>query len=134
VATTAGAGPGLLSVRASLSPRLLGGVMLGFAAAPGATFVPGLRMDWVLVPEEHLNLSLGGALSMDLHSTGGLGGVSYRIGPSLELFTRDWPNVGFLLDFGLAGLLVAGGGDRGAAAGIATAVSPFGGGGIHYYF
>jgi len=125
---------GLLSVRASLSPRVLAGVMLGFAAAPGVVFQPGLRFDWVVVPEEHMNVSVGGALAMDLRSTGGLEGVTYRLGPSVELFTSDWPNLGFLIDFGFSGLLVSGVRGAGERSGISTGFSPFGGAGLHYYF
>jgi hypothetical protein len=125
---------GLLSVRAALSPRVLAGAMLGFSAAPGVAFQPGLRFDWVVVPEERMNVSLGAALAMDLRSTGGLQGVTYRLGPSFELFTSDWPNLGFLLDFGFSGLLSGGVRGLGQRAGISTVLSPFGGAGLHYYF
>ena len=124
--------PAQLSVRApSLHPRLMAGVLLGFAAGPGVTVVPGLRVDWVLIPEAHMNLSVGGAASVIVGSEG-FGGVKYRVGPSVELFHGDWPNLGLLLDVGFAGAVGTGGLDFTSA--VQTSVSAFGAAGLHYYF
>ncbi len=124
--------PAQLSVRApGIHPRLMAGVLLGVAAGPGATFVPGLRVDWVLIPEAHMNLSVGGAASVVV-GTEGFGGLKYRAGPSLELFHSDWPNVGFLFDIGLSGAVGTGQYDLTPA--VQTGVSAFGSAGIHYYF
>lgn len=121
-----------LSARAALSPRAIGGLMLGFSASPSVAFAPGVRFDWVLVGEEHMNLTAGGAMSIDLR-TSGLRAFRYRLGAGFELFTSDWPNLGFLLDFGFRGALGPDGNDS-AEPGITTGVTPFGAAGVHYYF
>jgi hypothetical protein len=130
-----GGGPAQLSAKAALSPRLHGSVLLGFSAGSGlgATFVPGAKLSFVLVPEEHLNFYGAFAMGLDLRSVGGLRAFEWRLGPGVELFASEWPHLGFAVEFGLAGSLVAAGNpDRRPA--IATATTGFGGAGIHYYF
>lgn len=125
--------PEQLSVRVALNPRVMAGVLLGVRSDPHAAFCPGLKFDWVLVPEEHMNFFVGLAFALDLRTTGGLRAFDYRVGPGVELFASEWPNLGFLVDFGLAGALVSGSNTAEMPA-VTTSLSGFGGAGVHYYF
>ena len=123
--------PPALSVRFASTPRLLTSLQLGMGFAPDAVFNPGARVDWVLIPEKNMNVQLGATVVMDLRAGSGLNAVDYRVGPGLELFFSDFPNLGLLIDFGLAGSIAAK--DETSQA-VRTAFSPFGATGFHYYF
>ncbi len=125
--------PAQLSVRFPLKPRLIADLLVGFQAAPGVTFAPGLQVDWVLLAEEHMNLLASVAVGVDVRSSTGLEAFVYRVGPAVELFASDWPNLGFLLGFGFSGALVPGT-NTAAQPGVTTSLSPLGLAGLHYYF
>ncbi len=125
--------PAQLSVRFPLKPRLTAGLLLGLEFSPGSTIVPGLEIDWVLLPETHMNLLASFAVALNLGSPEGLRYFQYQVGPAVELFTSDWPNLGFLLGFGFTGA-VSSRSFTATEPGFTTALLPFGSAGIHYYF
>ena len=123
--------PPAISMRFASSPRLLTSLQLGLSFAPDAVFNPGVRVDWVLIPETHMNVQLGATVSMDLRASDGVHAVDYRVGPGVELFFSEFPNLGLLIDFGLAGSIAA----KDEVSPVArTDFSTFGATGFHYYF
>ena len=136
--------PPALSIRFAPTARFITALQLGVGVAPvfdtannnaisgvEAIFTPGLQLDWVLIPEEHMNLQLGLGVTMDLRSSSGVKAVDYRVGPGVELFFSDFPHLGVMAQFGLAGSV--GSNDPGESL-LRTGFSPFGATGIHYYF
>lgn len=136
--------PPALSIRFAPSARFVTALQLGVGVAPvfdtannnalsgvEAIFTPGLQLDWVLIPEEHMNLQLGLGVTMDLRSSSGVKAVDYRLGPGVELFFSDFPHLGVTAQFGLAGSV---GSNDASESLLRTGFSPFGATGIHYYF
>ena len=132
VAAPGAAGPALLSVRSWVQPRLALEGLLGLSASPGFLLTPGVGAAWVLVGEQRMNVSLAGAAALTAGSPGGLRALGWRVGPELELFAAEWPNLGLLLQLGLEG--VVGTGEVPVGPGLSTGARPSGAAGFHYYF
>jgi hypothetical protein len=124
--------PTQLSARTWIQPRLALQGLLGLSTGNDFSLVPGVGASWVLVGEEHMNVSLGAAGG--LHFSDGLRSFAYRAGPELELFTSEWPNLGLLVQFGLSGTIASNDAKDPAQPGLTTGSSPFAGAGFHYYF
>jgi uncharacterized protein (DUF2345 family) len=124
--------PTQLSARTWVQPRLALQGLLGLSSGPRFSVLPGVGASWVLVGEQHMNVSL--ATAGGLHFSNGLRSFAYRAGPELELFTPEWPNLGLLVQFGLSGTVAASDATDPALPGFTTGSSPFGAAGFHYYF
>ena len=124
--------PTQLSARTWIQPRLALEGLLGMSSGPRFSVLPGVGATWVLVGEERMNVSLGAVGG--LHFADGLRSFAYRMGPELELFTSEWPNLGLLVQFGLSGTLAAKDAKEDDKPGFTTGASPFAGAGFHYYF
>lgn len=125
--------PAQLSAKFALQPRLEVSALFGLRAASTLVVTPGAKFAWVLVPEKHMNVYAAGSLSVDVRSRGGLSALVWQLGPGVEVFFQEWPNLGFSLEFGIGGEVLAGTG-AGPLGPFGTTTSGFGGAGIHYYF
>lgn len=124
--------PVQLSLKRALQPQFEASILFGFGAdGNGADFSPGLKMAYVLIPEERMNLYFSMGMAVDLRTDAGLVAFLYQVGPGIELFTPYWPNLGFALEFGFGGSV---GNGVGGARGFTTSFNPVGTAGIHYYF
>jgi len=127
--------PVQLSAKLALQPRAEVSFLFGMAANTPTAFLPGLKFDFVLVPEQHMNFYAVLGLSLDLHATGGLQAVLYQAGAGMEFFFTEFPNVGFAFEFGFGGGVKAAGAVGVTTQGFATtATGVLGGAGVHYYF
>lgn len=125
--------PAQLSAKFALQPRLEVSALFGLRAASTLVVTPGAKFAWVLVPEKHMNLYATGSMSVDVRGRGGLTALVWQLGPGVEVFLSEWPNLGFSLEFGIGGEVLAGAG-AGPQGPFGTTTSGFGGAGIHYYF
>lgn len=119
------------SAKFALQPKVDLSALFGMKLGGVSAFSPGARIAFNLVTEKQMNLYAAGAFALDLRTTGGLVAFLYQVGPGIEFFFSEWPNVGFSLDVGFGGQLVSGGTSN---LGLLTNATPFGGAGIHYYF
>jgi hypothetical protein len=124
--------PTQLSARTWIQPRLGLQGLLGLSSGPHFSVLPGVGASWVLIGEKQMNVSL--AAAGGLHFSDGLRSFAYRVGPELELFTSDWPNLGLLVQFGLSGTIASKEAADPTLPGITTGAAPFGAAGFHYYF
>jgi uncharacterized protein (DUF2345 family) len=124
--------PTQLSVRTWVQPRLALQGLLGLSSGPRFSVLPGVGTSWVLVGEQHMNVSLSAAGG--LHFSDGLRSFAYRVGPEFELFTPEWPNLGLLVQFGLSGTIASKDAADPEQPGLTTGAAPFGAAGFHYYF
>lgn len=126
-----GARPTQLSAKFRVQPRLEISGLLGLSFGSNQQiFVPGTKFQWVLLQERNLNLYGAIAAGVDLRTGSGLESFFYQVGPGIEFFFSDWPNVGFSLEIGFGGNIVS----NGTTVGAATNQTGFGQAGIHYYF
>jgi len=132
--TSTGVNPEI-SVKFSLRPRIELSLMFGMQIAAESTFTPGARFAYVLIPEKNLNLFVAGAVGVDLRTTNGLNAVLARIGPGVEFFFTELPNLGFMAEFGFQGTVATKDAENNLGSSFGTtAGAAFGGGAIHYYF
>lgn len=124
------AAPVQLSAKIAFQPRVEASLLFGFGVNGTAKFHPGVKLAYVLVPEERMNLYAVTAMSLDLRSPGGVAAFQYLVGPGLELFFPFWPNLGFALEFGFGGSV----GKLAKGSDFATVFTGAGSAGIHYYF
>lgn len=125
-------GPTQLSIKRALTPVFEAQILFGFgASSAGADFLPGLKLAYVLLSEERMNLYLGLGMAVDLRTASGLAGFLYQVGPGVEVFTPYWPNLGFSLEFGFGG---ATGPFTKGSRDFTTSFEPLGIAGVHYYF
>lgn len=122
-----------LAAKFALQPRAELSALLGVKAASTGVFTPGVKFAWVLIPEKHMNLYVAASASLDLRTRGGLTAFLWHMGPGVELFLSEWPNLGLSLEFGVGGD-VRPGTVQSSTGPFATTATGFGGAGLHYYF
>jgi hypothetical protein len=123
-------GPPTLSLKLPLTPKWELSFMLGFNIASSSEFVPGVKGWYILIPQKNLNFYLSASTAIDVFTSTGFNAFLVRLGPGVELFATDWPNVGFMAEFGVALSILNGPGDNFGSA----ATTGFGLAGLHYYF
>jgi hypothetical protein len=126
----------LLSAKFALRPRVELSLLFGMQIAANSGFDPGAKFDYVLLPEKNMNLYVQASVLFDVRTQNGLNAFLYRVGPGVELFFSEFPNLGIALEFGLSGSVatqkpVAGVADTNLSTDYATG---FGSAGVHYYF
>jgi hypothetical protein len=124
--------PTQVSARTWIQPRLALQGLLGLSSGPHFSVLPGVGASWVLIGEQQMNVSVTAAGG--LHFSDGLRSFAYRVGPELELFTSEWPNLGLLVQFGLSGTIASKDAADPALPGLTTGSAPFAAAGFHYYF
>lgn len=125
--------PAQLAAKFALQPRAELSALLGIKAATTGVFTPGVKFAWVLIPEKHMNLYAAVSASLDLRTRGGLTAFLWQVGPGVEVFLSEWPNLGLSVEFGFGGD-VRSGTTQSATGPFATTATGFGGVGLHYYF
>lgn len=124
-----------ISAKFSLNPKLELALLFGMQLASESTFTPGARLAYVLIPEKNMNLFLEGGLAFDLRTKGGLNALLFRLGPGVEIFLSELPNLGLLVEFGLEGGARISNPNGDVTTRVATGMGgAFGGVGVHYYF
>jgi hypothetical protein len=124
-----------LSAKFALRPRLELSLQFGVSVTKAeAIFTPGLKIAYVLIPEKNMNLYIAGAIAVDLRTTNGLNAFLYSVGPGVELFLTELPNLGLALEFGLHGSVASNLAEAGPTEAQTNLVTAFGGAGVHYYF
>lgn len=126
--------PVQLSAKFAFQPRAEVSALLGMRLASTTVISPGVKLAWVLIPEKHMNLYAAVSTSLDIRTDGGLSAFLWQVGPGVEVFWPDWPNLGFSLEFGVGGEVLAGRRVVGESVPFSTTGTGFGGAGVHYYF
>ena len=83
-----------------------------------------------------MNLYADAAIGLDLRTTNGFNAFLYRLGPGVEFFLSELPNLGFMLEFGFWGEVPGRNIEPPNSTTYFGTTTPdlFGAVGVHYYF